>query len=102
MGGLWRGVGQLKGAGYRAKQRRGAITLSSRAIRKQADPPYTTTAPGREEHSQMGCAVTMAETERERNGVHRDDRCLVSGLGGSTKGLRVAPRVQGSHGHGQT
>ena len=50
------------------------LPLSSRAIGRQADPPYTTTAPGRGGHSQGGCAVTMAETERERNGIHRNDR----------------------------
>ena len=38
-------------------------------------PPYTTTAPDRGGHShQVGCAVTMAERERERNGIHRGDR----------------------------
>ena len=45
------------------------IPLSSRAIGREADPPYTTTAPGRRGHSKMGCAVTMAETERERETV---------------------------------
>ena len=55
--------------GNQAKQRAEAgrdIPLSSRAIGRPADPPYTTTAPGRGGYSQMGCVVTMAEAEREK------------------------------------
>ena len=50
------------------------IPLSSRGIGRQAGPLYTTTAPGRGGHSQMGFVITMAEAEREKNGIHRDDR----------------------------
>ena len=40
----------------------------ARAIGRQAASVHynTTTAPGRGEHSPMGCVVTMAEAEREK------------------------------------
>ena len=62
-----RGVGQLK-SWLPGKAEAGRDTpLSSRAIGRPADPPYTTPAPGRGEgHSQMGCAVTLAEAETEK------------------------------------
>ena len=68
------GVGQLKSWLPGEAEAGRDIPLSSRAIVRQTDPPYTTIAPGKGEHSQMGCAVTMAELDRERNGIHRDDR----------------------------
>ena len=67
------------------------IPLSSRAIGRQADPPYTTTAPGRGGHSQMGCAVTMAEAERERKKVFTEMTAdWPAASEGPLRGLRVS------------
>ena len=58
--------GVASSAGYRAKQRRAGTALQRQGPSVDRRPPCTTTAPSRGEHSQMGCVVTMAETEREK------------------------------------
>jgi len=87
MGGLWWGVGQLKRSWLPGKAE---VRPAMQTGRQAASVHHNSPRQGGAQPPSGLCSHNGWERVRERNGIHRNDRWLVSGLGGSTKGLRFS------------